>query len=59
MNFAAVVFSEGQNLAVIPDDFEADYEHVAELAAALVKAAPDAILRSHCVRFKISPIRYH
>jgi putative tryptophan/tyrosine transport system substrate-binding protein len=37
-------FSEGQNLAVIPDGFDADYEHVAELAASLVKAGPDAII---------------
>ena len=37
-------FSEGQNLVVIPDGFEADTEHPGELAAALVKAAPDAIV---------------
>jgi putative ABC transport system substrate-binding protein len=37
-------FSEGQNLTVIPDGFEAGNEHLAELAAALVKAAPDAIV---------------
>jgi ABC transporter substrate binding protein len=37
-------FSEGQNLVVIPDGFEADTEHPGELAAALVKAAPDAII---------------
>jgi putative tryptophan/tyrosine transport system substrate-binding protein len=37
-------FSEGQNLVVIPDGFEADTEHPDELAAALVKAAPDAIV---------------
>jgi putative tryptophan/tyrosine transport system substrate-binding protein len=52
MNFAAVVFSEGQNLAVIPDGFEADYEHVAELAAALVKAAPDAIIAGPAVALR-------
>jgi ABC-type uncharacterized transport system substrate-binding protein len=37
-------FSEGQNLVVIPDGFEADVEHPGTLAAALVKAAPDAII---------------
>jgi putative tryptophan/tyrosine transport system substrate-binding protein len=37
-------FNEGQNLVVIPDGFEADTEHPGELAAALVKAAPDAII---------------
>jgi ABC-type uncharacterized transport system substrate-binding protein len=37
-------FTEGQNLVVIPGGFEADNEHLAELAAALVKAAPDAIV---------------
>jgi putative tryptophan/tyrosine transport system substrate-binding protein len=45
-------FSEGQNLAVIPDGFEADYEHVAELAAALVKAAPDAIIAGPAVALR-------
>jgi putative ABC transport system substrate-binding protein len=37
-------FIEGQNLAVIPGGFETGKEHLAELAAALVKAAPNAIL---------------
>src|SRR5215813_1408412 len=37
-------FIEGQNLQVILGGFEAGNEHLAELAAALVKAAPDAIL---------------
>jgi putative ABC transport system substrate-binding protein len=37
-------FSEGQNLVVIPDGFEADTEHPSKLAAGLVKAAPDAII---------------
>lgn len=37
-------FIEGQNLVVIPDGFEADYGRLAELAPALVKAAPDAIV---------------
>ena len=37
-------FIEGQNLAVAPDGFDADYGHLPELAAALVKAAPDAII---------------
>src|SRR5262249_25837180 len=36
-------FIEGQNLAVIPDGFDADYGHLPELATALVKAAPDVI----------------
>jgi putative ABC transport system substrate-binding protein len=37
-------FIEGQNLAVVPDGFDADYGHLPELVAALVKAAPDAII---------------
>ena len=37
-------FIEGQNLDVILGGFEAGNEHLAELGAALVKAAPDAIL---------------
>jgi putative ABC transport system substrate-binding protein len=37
-------FIEGQNLAVAPEGFDADYGHLPELAAALVKAAPDAII---------------
>jgi putative ABC transport system substrate-binding protein len=37
-------FTEGQNLVVIPDGFEADTEHPGQLAATLVKAAPDAII---------------
>src|SRR6516164_195339 len=37
-------FIEGQNLIVIPDGFDADYGHLPELAAVLVKAAPDAII---------------
>jgi len=37
-------FIEGQNLAVVPDGFDADYGHLPELAAALVKAGPDAII---------------
>ena len=37
-------YIEGQNLVVIPDGFEADTEHPSKLAAALVKAAPDAII---------------
>jgi hypothetical protein len=37
-------FSEGQNLIVIPDGFEADTEHPTKLAEALVKAGPDAII---------------
>jgi putative ABC transport system substrate-binding protein len=37
-------FIEGQNLAVVPDGFDVDYGHLPELAAVLVKAAPDAII---------------
>jgi putative ABC transport system substrate-binding protein len=37
-------FVEGKNLLVIPEGFEAIDEHLAERAAALVKAAPDAIV---------------
>jgi len=37
-------FIEGQNLAVISDGFEAPNDHLADVAAALVKAAPDAIV---------------
>jgi putative ABC transport system substrate-binding protein len=37
-------FVEGQNLAVIPGGFEIRNEQVAQRAAELVKAAPDAIL---------------
>ena len=37
-------FIEGQNLTVNRDGFEADNEHLAELAAAIVKAAPDVIV---------------
>ena len=37
-------FIEGQNLTVISDGFGADNDHLAELAAALVKATPDAIV---------------
>jgi ABC-type uncharacterized transport system substrate-binding protein len=37
-------FTEGQNLVVIPDGFEADTEHPGKLAAALIKTAPDAII---------------
>jgi putative tryptophan/tyrosine transport system substrate-binding protein len=37
-------FVEGQNLSVIPGGFEAIDDHLAEEAAALVNAAPDAIV---------------
>jgi putative tryptophan/tyrosine transport system substrate-binding protein len=37
-------FIEGQNLTVIPDGFEAPNDHLTEVAVALVKAAPDAIV---------------
>ena len=37
-------FIEGQNLTVNRDGFEAGNEHLAELAAAIVKAAPDVIV---------------
>jgi putative ABC transport system substrate-binding protein len=36
-------FIEGQNLNVIPGGFDVRFEQLAELAAAMVKAAPDAI----------------
>src|ERR1051326_2761536 len=37
-------FVEGQNLTIIPDGFGVRNELLSELAAALVKAAPDAII---------------
>jgi putative ABC transport system substrate-binding protein len=37
-------FVEGKNLVVIPEGFEVFDDHMAERAAALVKAAPDAIV---------------
>jgi putative ABC transport system substrate-binding protein len=37
-------FVEGQNLSVIPGGFEATDDRLAERAAALVNAAPDAIV---------------
>jgi putative tryptophan/tyrosine transport system substrate-binding protein len=37
-------FVEGQNLEVLPSGFEVGNDHLAELAEALVKAAPDAII---------------
>jgi putative ABC transport system substrate-binding protein len=37
-------FVEGDNLIIIPGGFEATDEHLAEQAAALIKAAPDAIV---------------
>ena len=37
-------FIEGRNLSIVPAGFEVTNEHIAELAEALVKAAPDAIL---------------
>src|SRR5436190_22146196 len=37
-------FVEGQNLEVLPGGFEVGNDHLAELAAALVRAAPDAII---------------
>jgi putative ABC transport system substrate-binding protein len=37
-------FIEGQNLQVLPGGFEVGNDHLSELAAALVKAAPDAII---------------
>jgi len=45
-------FSEGQNLVVIPEGFEADTEHLAQLAAALVKAAPDAIVAGPALQLR-------
>ena len=37
-------FIEGKNLAVVPGGFEATDDNLAERAAALVRAAPDAII---------------
>src|SRR5262245_17072397 len=37
-------FIEGQNLTVVPGGFGASNEQIAELAATIVKAAPDAIV---------------
>ena len=37
-------FIEGQNLEVLPGGFEVGNDNLAELAAALVRAAPDAII---------------
>ena len=37
-------FIEGQNLLALPGGFEVGNDHLAELAAALVKASPDAIV---------------
>ncbi len=37
-------FIEGQNLEVIPGGFDIRYEQVAEQMAAIIKAAPDAIV---------------
>ena len=46
-------FNEGQNLVVIPGGFDvqwgADPEHPRELVAALVKAAPDAIITGSAI----------
>jgi len=42
-------FNEGQNLVVIPGGFDADPEHPGELVAALVKAAPDAIITGSAI----------
>jgi putative tryptophan/tyrosine transport system substrate-binding protein len=37
---------------VVPDGFEADYDHIGELAATLVKAAPDAIIAGPAVALR-------
>jgi len=37
-------FVEGKNLALLPEGFEVNYDHLAERAAAVVNAAPDAII---------------
>src|SRR5436190_16673183 len=37
-------FIEGQNLEVLPGGFEVGNDHLAQLAEALVRAAPDAII---------------
>jgi putative tryptophan/tyrosine transport system substrate-binding protein len=39
-------FIEGQNLEIVPGGFQARNEQIAELVPAMVKAAPDAILRA-------------
>jgi putative tryptophan/tyrosine transport system substrate-binding protein len=37
-------FIEGQNLTIVPGGFNVPNEHIAEVARAMVKAAPDAIV---------------
>jgi hypothetical protein len=47
-------FVEGENLGVIEDGFDVTKDHISELAASLVKAAPDAIVAGperSCGRF--------
>ena len=49
-------FIEGQNLTVISDGFAAENERLAELAAAVIGAGPDAILAGPgrpCARFRL------
>jgi len=48
-------FIENQNIEVLPGGFDVRDEQLVELAAALVKAGPDAIvlaLNYHCARFR-------
>ena len=37
-------FVEGKNLVLLPEGFDVNYDHLAERAAAVVNAAPDAII---------------
>src|SRR5262245_12430812 len=41
-------FIEGKNLAVVPGGFESTDDNLADRAAALVRATPDAIIASPC-----------
>src|SRR6266851_2398705 len=53
-------FVEGKNLALLPEGFEVNYDHLAERAAAVVNAAPDAIIAGPelpCARFRRSLAR--
>jgi putative ABC transport system substrate-binding protein len=46
-------FSEGQNLTVVADGSGAASDHFAELAATLVKAAPDAIIAGPALALRV------
>jgi putative ABC transport system substrate-binding protein len=53
-------FIEGQNLDIIPGGFNAGFDQLAEKAAAVVKAAPDAIISGpdlHTFRRQPGPYR--